>query len=253
MKLIKKILKNIKYLGLLINYKLFSSEKNKGYNNLTLNKSIIKKTIMFSKLKSINEYDINWQRTVKFLEFIKKKKIKKIIDFGGGAGYHYFIAKMKINNFNLKWLVVENRIMAKLCNKKLKYKNLFFFDSLNKIKKTDVVFSSCAINYTKNPTETIKSIIELKTKYLYFTRMPLTENQSFEFKQISLLSDNGPCKINKEKEILIECENRIINQQKFEEMFKNKFFIITKYIDEKKAFFYKNKFYDTYTYILNRK
>jgi len=73
MKLIKKILKNIKYLGLLINYKLFSSEKNKGYNNLTLNKSIIKKTIMFSKLKSINEYDINWQRTVKFLEFIKKK------------------------------------------------------------------------------------------------------------------------------------------------------------------------------------
>ena len=127
MKLIKKILKNIKYLGLLINYKLFSSEKNKGYNNLTLNKSIIKKTIMFSKLKSINEYDINWQRTVKFLEFIKKKKNKKIIDFGGGAGYHYFIAKMKINNFNLKWLVVENRIMAKLCNKKLKYKNLFFF------------------------------------------------------------------------------------------------------------------------------
>ena len=83
--------------------------------------------------------------------------------------------------------------------------------------------------------------------------MPLTENQSFEFKQISLLSDNGPCKINKEKEILIECENRIINQQKFEGMFKNKFFIITKYIDEKKAFFYKNKFYDTYTYILNRK
>ena len=77
MKLIKKILKNIKYLGLLINYKLFSSEKNKGYNNLTLNKSIIKKTIMFSKLKSINKYDINWKRTLKFLEFIKKKKLKK--------------------------------------------------------------------------------------------------------------------------------------------------------------------------------
>jgi len=51
MKLVKKILKNIKYLSLLINYKLFSSEKNKGYNNLTLNKSIIKKTIIFRKLK----------------------------------------------------------------------------------------------------------------------------------------------------------------------------------------------------------
>ena len=252
MKLIQKFFKKIKYLIFTINYKLLSSKKNNGYNNLVLNQSIIKKTIIFAKLNSINEHDINWQRTVKFLKFIIKKKIKKIVDFGGGAGYHYFIAKMKLANFNLKWLIVENKTMVKLCNKKLKYKNLFFFNSLNKIKKPDVIFSSCAINYTKNPIKTIKSIIELKPKYLYFTRMPLTENQSFEFKQISLLSDNGPYKINNEKEIIIEYENIIINKQSFEDMFKNKFTVIARYIDEKKAFFYKKNFFDTYTYILKK-
>ena len=174
------------------------------------------------------------------------------MDFGGGAGYHYFIAKMKLPNFNFKWLVVENRTMVKLCNKKLNYKNLFFFDSLNTIKKTDVFFSSCAINYTKNPIETIKSIIKLNAKYLYFTRTPLTENQSIEFKQISLLSNNGPCKINNEKEILIECENKIISRHNFEGMFKNGFVIIKKHVDEKKAFFYKNKFISSYTYIIKK-
>jgi putative methyltransferase (TIGR04325 family) len=148
---------------------------------------------------------------------------------------------------------VENRTMVRLCIKKLKYKNLFFSNSLSKIKKIDIFFSSCAINYTKNPIETIKSIIKLKAKYLYFTRTPLTENQSLEYKQVSLLSENGPCKINNEKEMLIEYENKIISQQKFEDMFKNKFFIIEKYIDEKKTFFYKKKFVDTYTYILKKK
>lgn len=253
MKLCQKILKKLIYLVFIIKYKLFFQKKYKSYTNLALNKSIIKKTVIFSKIKSFNKYNINYKRTVDFLEFIKKKKLKTILDFGGGAGYHYFIAKIKLPNINFKWLVVENRTMVRLCIKKLKYKNLFFSNSLNKIKKIDIFFSSCAINYTKNPIETIKSIIKLKAKYLYFTRTPLTENQLLEYKQVSLLSENGPCKINNEKEMLIEYENKIISRQKFEDMFKNKFFIIEKYIDEKKAFSYKKKFVDTYTYILKKK
>jgi len=252
MKLIQKILRKLKYLVFVINYRLFYSKADSGYNNLALNESIIKKTIVFSKLKPIKKHDVNWQRTVRFLEFIKKKNLKNIVDFGGGAGYHYFIAKMKLPNFNFKWLVVENRLMVKLCNKKLNYKNLFFFNSLNIIKKTDVFFSSCAINYTKDPIKTVKAISKLNAKYLYFTRTPLAENQSLVFKQISLLSDNGPCKINNEKEILIECENKIISRQSFESIFRNKFVIIEKYIDEKKAFFHKQESFDTYTYIIKK-
>jgi putative methyltransferase (TIGR04325 family) len=253
MKLLQRTIKKLKYLILIINYKLFPPKKNKGYNNLALNKSIVKKTIIYSKLKSINDHNINLQRTVKFLKFLKKKKLKKIIDFGGGAGYHFFVAKIVYPNLNLKWLIVENQIMVKLCNKKIKNKNLFFFDSFKQIKKADIFFSSCSINYTTNPIETIKTIIKLKPKYLYFTRTPLAENKSFKFKQISLLSENGPCQIKNEKEILVEYENKIITRQSFEEIFKNDFTIILKYIDEKNAFFFKDKSFNTYTYIIKRK
>ena len=75
MKLIKNILRTIKFYALYFNYRLFYLKKDKGYNNLTLNKSIIKKTIKFSNFDSINEQDTNIQRTIKFLKFIKKIKI----------------------------------------------------------------------------------------------------------------------------------------------------------------------------------
>jgi len=149
-------------------------------------------------------------------------------------------------------VIIENKTMVKLCNKKFRYKNLLFYNALNKIKKADVFFSSCAINYTKNPIKTVKSIVKLNAKYLYFTRTPLTDYQPLKFKQISFLSDNGPCKINNEKETLVEYENKIINRKKFEDMFKNKFVIISKYVDEKKAFSFLGKYIDTYTYILKK-
>jgi putative methyltransferase (TIGR04325 family) len=254
MNLIQKIFKKLKYHIFIVSHKLFYSTY-KGYNNLKLNKSIIKKTIIFARNKSVNKHDINVQRTIKFLEFIKKKKLKNILDFGGGAGYHYFIAKIKLPNNNLKWQVIENNTMVKLCNKKLNYRNLFFFDTFNKIKKVDVFFSSSAINYTKDPIKTIQSIIKLNAKYLYFTRTPLTENQSFRFKQLSLLSDNGPLRINNEKEILVEYENKILNIQNFETMFWNKYIVIKKYIDEKyeQGFFFSKIKFDSYTYILMKK
>ena len=68
-----------------------------------------------------------------------------------------------------------------------------------------------------------------------------------------MLSENGPCQIKNEKETIVEYENKIISRQSFEEIFKNKFFIIAKYVDEKKAFCHKKEFFDTYTYILKKK
>ena len=249
MKLIQKILIKLKYLVLIINYKLFNSKTDDGYANLVLNKSIIKKTIAFSRLKPIKKYNINYQRTERFLEFIKKKKLKTIVDFGGGAGYHYFIAKKKLPNFNFKWLVIENKTMVKLCNKKLIYKNLFFYNSINKIKKIDVFFSSCAINYLNNADEILKKISNKKFKYIYFTRTPLSEDISVSFKQYSLLSNNGPAKIKREKDEIVCTENYILSKTIFESFFKQNFMLTKKYIDEKQAFYARGKYYDTYTYI----
>ena len=61
MKLFQKIFKRFKYLIFVTNYKLFTPKKNEGYNSLNLNKSIIEKTIIFNKIKSINKYHINFK------------------------------------------------------------------------------------------------------------------------------------------------------------------------------------------------
>jgi putative methyltransferase (TIGR04325 family) len=247
------IIRTFKYYINLIRY-IFSQHKKKfGYNSLILNKSIINKTVNFNKFALNNKNDQNYQRTIKFINFIKRKKINSIIDFGGGAGYHFFIAKKKLSRFNLKWFIIENKTMVELCNKEPKHKNLFFFNSLEKVNKADIFFSSCAINYTQNPIKTLKTISKLNTKYLYFTRTPLTENDNLEYTQLSYLADNGPLKIKGEEKILIKYKNKITNIKTFEEIFKNKFEIIFKCIDEKNAFFHKNKSFDTYTYIIKKK
>jgi hypothetical protein len=132
-------------------------------------------------------------------------------------------------------------------------KTYFFFNSLEKVNKADIFFSSSAINYTQNPIKTLKAISKLKTKYFYFTRTPLTENDNLEFTQLSYLEDNGPLKIKGEEKIFIKCINKITNIKTFEGIFKDKFEIILKYIDEKNAFCYKNKSFNTYTYIIKRK
>jgi|694.fasta_scaffold57356_3 putative methyltransferase (TIGR04325 family) len=233
--------------------RIFSSKIHNGYNNLIINKSIIKKTVLFNKLERFNKNDKNCKRTIKFLNFVRKRNFKKIVDFGGGAGYHYFIAKKKMPSFNFKWIIIENPKMVQLCNKEFKYENLFFYNSLKKINKLDIFFSSCAINYTKNPIKTLKIISKLDAKYFYFTRTPLSENASLTYNQFSCLADNGPLRIRAEEKIFIEYQNKIINIKNFEGIFKDNFNIILKYVDEKNAFFFKGKSFDTYTYIIKRK
>ena len=230
------LIRTLRYYINLIRYNLSKYKIENGYNSLRLNKSIINKTVHFNKFALNNKNDQNYQRTIKFINFIKNKKLNSIIDFGGGAGYHFFIAKKKFPKFNLKWSIIENETMVRLCNKEPKHKNLFFFNSLEKVNKADIFFSSSAINYTKNPIKTLKAISKLNTKYFYFTRTPLTENDNLEFTQLSYLEDNGPLKIEGEEKIFIKCRNKITNIKTFEEIFKDKFEIILKCIDEKNAF-----------------
>ena len=109
--LIKTFLKKIKYFFFFIQNYLFKKNY-QGYDSLVLNNSIIQKTLTYNNQKFFNKNDINVKRTLKFISFIKRKKIKKILDFGGAAGYHYFIAKY-ILNYRFKWFVVENKTMVK--------------------------------------------------------------------------------------------------------------------------------------------
>jgi putative methyltransferase (TIGR04325 family) len=247
-----KLLKKLKFYYLKIEFILFNKKKF-SYNDLELNQSIIYKTIEFKERK-IQTKNLNYLRTLDFIKFIKKKNITKVLDFGGGAGYHYFITEKLFPNLISKWIVVENKTMVRLCNNLINSKILFFQNSLKTNHKVDVFFSSCAINYLNNPVNTFKKISKINFKYFYFTRMPLTSHKYIKYDQYAWFSDNGPLKAHVEKDKIVKFTNRIIPIKVFEKIFVNKKFKVIKcYIDEKRAFFNKGSYIPTYTYIIQKK
>jgi putative methyltransferase (TIGR04325 family) len=239
-------------------YFFFSKNIIKSYTDQKLNISIYNKTLKFKNLINKNfkiKKNLNYNRTLKLAFFLKKKKLKQVIDFGGGAGYHFYIVKKKLDISNLKWHIVENKTMVNLCNNyRINYNNsgLFFNDDLKKINKADIFFSSCSINYTQNPIKVYNQISKMDVKYLYFTRTPLTKNKSLRFNQTSFLSENGPLPDKIKYDDIVQYTNTVINLSLFEKIFLKNFKLITKYIDEKNAFKFKNLKIDTYTYLLKK-
>jgi hypothetical protein len=249
----KKLLKKLKFYYLKIEFILFNKKKNFSYNNLELNKSILSKTIEFRERK-IKIKNLNYLRTVDFINFIKKKNITKVLDFGGGAGYHYFIVEKLIPNIISKWIVIENKTMVRLCKDLINNKNLCFLNSLQTNHKVDIFFSSCAINYLNNPINTLKKISKINCKYFYFTRMPLTSDKYVKYNQYALLSDNGPFTNHVDKDKIIKFTNRIIPVKVFEKIFTyKKFEVIKCYVDEKKCFLNNGLYIPSYTYIMKKK
>jgi putative methyltransferase (TIGR04325 family) len=90
-----------------------------NYENNKLSSYIINKTKKNNKLKNGEDLKINQLRALYFSWFIKNKNFHKILDFGGGAGYHFFLTKEFLEKkYNLDWNIVENNTMVNLCKKK---------------------------------------------------------------------------------------------------------------------------------------
>ena len=226
-----------------------------NYNDEELNLSIIKKTIKYKDLKiNYENLDVNEVRCVNFANIIKAYNFSKILDFGGGAGYHYFLTKKYLYKEKIDWNIIENEMMVNLCNIHSNEANLSFFTNLDKVKKKiDIVFSSCAINYCDNPIEILKKLLDLPCDYYYFTRTPLSKNGSFVYQQFSRFSENGPINETSKIDKGVKVKNNIISKVEFEEIINNNFNIIYSYEEQKNSFKNKTNKASTYTYFLKRK
>ena len=245
-------LKAIKQLIILLKYKIF----NKiivGYEDLSLNKSILNKTLKFKNISEKYKNNINYQRTKFFCDFIKNKRLQHIYDFGGGAGYHFFIIRKYIKH-KLYWNIIENKQLVELAKKKIREKNLKFHKEIKWDKiRMDVFFASSSLCYVKDMVKLLYKISNLKSKYLYLSRTPLTNDKSLSCIQYSRLSDNGPCKIKNDLVALVKYRINILNIKIFEKILKKNFYIEEKYIDEKNSFRINDQYYHTYTYIFKKK
>jgi putative methyltransferase (TIGR04325 family) len=169
-----------------------------AYEGEDIVKVVIEKNITYQqKIQKNPIFDLGTLRTLIGLGIANTKDNLNVLDFGGGGGYHYTIAKAALGNGNnLKWNVVETTAMTKEAQR-IADGHLKFFDNINDAKNdlgsVDLVFTSSALQYCPNPLKFLKELTEVGAKYIFITRTPFIDSDKSLFSiQVSNLSDNGP-------------------------------------------------------------
>ncbi len=117
----------------------------------------------------------------------------KVLDFGGGCGFHYFRVTSAVRT-PLHWAIVETPTMAERAAKVANGR----FDVYTTIDEAsaalgriDLVHASSAIQYVPDPLQTLKSLAALRARYLAIARLPLWGMPQTVGLQRSPLSANG--------------------------------------------------------------
>ncbi|HZC56501.1 MAG TPA: methyltransferase, TIGR04325 family [Xanthobacteraceae bacterium] len=117
----------------------------------------------------------------------------KVLDFGGGCGFHYFRVTPTIKA-PLQWALVETPTMAERAAKVANGR----FDVFTTIDKAhtalghvDLVHASSVIQYVPNPLETLKSLAALRAPHFLLARLPVWGTAQIVGVQTSPLSANG--------------------------------------------------------------
>jgi len=170
-----------------------------AYRGRDLVKVVIEKNRIFREGLSKNPiFDLVAARTLIGLAFADAKNTT-VLDFGGGGGYHYTLARIasrQTPSSRLTWGVVETPEMVAAA-KPLENDELSFFDSIEsaalKLGKVDLIFTSGALGYSGEPLETLRRLLSVGAKKLFITRTCLNHSGERIVKiQRSLLSQNGP-------------------------------------------------------------
>ena len=170
-----------------------------SYEDADLVNVVVEKNIKFrEKIAAERVFDIGALRTLigVCLALPGKKKLR-VLDFGGGGGYHYSIARATISReIDLQWNVVETSALVRSA-KKINQKELKFFNSItdakNDLGTIDLVFTSSALHYCPDPKYFLEELVKLNAQHLFITRTCFTDTlEQRVIIQKSLLSENGP-------------------------------------------------------------
>lgn len=131
------------------------------------------------------------------LGLVNAGKKLNVVDFGGGAGSDYILARAIYGAESInRWHVVETKEMSKVA-RLLEDGTLEFFssvqDAIASLKHIDLVLCNSSLQYCPDPLLSLREIINIRPDYLFITRTPfLDSNTEIISIQSSRLSDNGP-------------------------------------------------------------
>ena len=191
-----------------ISNKLYSSYEealrlcdNAGYSNQELTEVVVKKNIAFRNSINNESYlngDVN--RTLLAISFALNLSSIRVLDFGGGGGYHYTLAKHVLGDkCEIKWNIVETDSMCE-SGVSIADQNLKFFNDVHTastdLGNIDLILASGALQYCPDPLAYLKNLLNVSAKYIYITRTPFfTGSNKLISIQSSMLSHNGPGKL----------------------------------------------------------
>jgi len=170
-----------------------------GYENPELVETIFLKTINYNP-------DSDWPLVA---------GINTVLDFGGGAGLHYKVARRQ--RPDIRWAVVETPAMVQRA-KELGTDRLMFFERIDQaadwLGTVDLIHSNGAIQYVPDALETVRTLCSVRPAMLAWYRVPISEETRREV-QTSYLSDNGPGSSLASREKLVRYERNWISEQAF--------------------------------------
>jgi putative methyltransferase (TIGR04325 family) len=172
--------------------------QNAGYEGTELIRVVVEKNAIFKqKIQSNPVLDLGDLRTLVGVGLASAQDSLRVLDFGGGCGYHYVLARAAFGNSkNLRWNVVETSAMVKAAQH-LADAGLQFFDHIddakNNLGQVDLVLTSGALQYCPDPLEFLKTLTQVGAKYIFITRTPLHDSEDNIISiQVSRLWENGP-------------------------------------------------------------
>lgn len=103
-----------------------------------------------------------------------------LVDFGGSLGSSFFQLKPFLDNYSVKWNVIEQEHVAAVGKSKLENDQLKFFSNIQNIPDASSIstfFSSAAIQYLQDPYKVLHDLNLREFKYLIFDRLSVHESE----------------------------------------------------------------------------
>jgi putative methyltransferase (TIGR04325 family) len=230
-----------------------------GYEDEVLTKVVVAKGRQFAeKIASTKELDLTSLRTFIGLAASLNKKKLSVIDFGGAAGTHYFIAKTVLSDIELDWRVVETPAMVTEAKRQgLESDELRFFDELDAASdkgSVDLVFASGSVHYTPKPYEFLAALASIDASVLMVTRTPVTDSPCVIL-QNSTLSANGVGEIPKEIGVTdktLSYPVTMMDKSKVESILSDFGKVSLKIVEDRSAYISDKGSYDMWGYIVRR-
>ena len=170
-----------------------------GYQNPDLVSAVVEKNrILQAQKKSMIEFDLGSMRAVLAIGLAKQKNKITVLDFGGGGGFHWNVARIAFGDtLHLDWRVIETPAMVEVAKKSINQEGLRFYDSIGAshtpTEAIDLVLTSSSLQYCSSPLEVLKELMQVQARTMFITRTPFYNGSRALFTtQRSFLSENGP-------------------------------------------------------------